>query len=249
MNIIIDDKKIEVNATDTVLKAARRVGIFIPSLCQHNALPNVGACRLCMVEICQKGSINTKVVSSCEFMVSDGLVVKTTSDTLLKLRRMNLDLLLARAPKSEFLLELSKQIAFEPEPLPAPESSSECILCYLCTRVCQQLGCNAISMSSRSQNKKVSPPFETAPDDCIGCGCCARLCPVNFIEIKETKKHRVIWNKTFSLVCCETCGAVLTTKEQISYSIDRYGLDESYYKKCRECKQKETALQFSSVGR
>ena len=161
MFIRIDGKQIEAKSWDTVLSAARRAGIDIPSLCYHPALETAGACRICVVEVFQKGWQERKLVTSCEYKVVSGLEVFTRSETVLKTRRTTLDLLAARAPKNKTLQSLSRGIEL-PETIHPPVSdANDCVLCLLCTRACDQMGCSAISVSGRGENRKIEPPFAT----------------------------------------------------------------------------------------
>ncbi len=112
--IIIDGKKI--NATDgtTVLTAAREHGIEIPTLCSHEALEQSGACRFCVVEI-KKGK-RSRIVTSCLYPVEEGLEVNTKSERVLSVRRLVLQLLMARNPASDVIRELAVKAGVSPEP-------------------------------------------------------------------------------------------------------------------------------------
>ncbi|MFZ3085610.1 MAG: 2Fe-2S iron-sulfur cluster-binding protein, partial [Candidatus Hydromicrobium sp.] len=76
-NIVIGGQKVEINEGDTVLQAAKKNGIHIPTLCYHEKIKPHGACRLCLVEI-EKNS-RSKIVASCAYPVEDGIIVHTES--------------------------------------------------------------------------------------------------------------------------------------------------------------------------
>ena len=89
--LTIDGKQISAEAGTTVLQAAREAGITIPTLCHLEGIMDVGACRLCLVEV--KGT--AKLLSACTTKVFEGMEVTTTSERLTKYRRMTLELLFA----------------------------------------------------------------------------------------------------------------------------------------------------------
>src|SRR3990172_1282093 len=113
VNLIIDGKKVEAEAGETILKAARGYGISIPSLCSHEAIEQSGACRLCAVEI-KKGA-RTRVVSSCLYQVEEGLSVDTKSERVMNVRRLVMQLLMARNPASDVLKGMAQEMGLEPE--------------------------------------------------------------------------------------------------------------------------------------
>ena len=85
----IDGKNIIAKEGTTVLDAARSAGIEIPTLCHHPALSPYGGCRLCTVEVTAGG--RTRLVTSCNYLVADGLEVKTASDRVIEGRKMLLE--------------------------------------------------------------------------------------------------------------------------------------------------------------
>lgn len=179
----------------TVLEAAHRVGVSIPTLCHNDYLKPYGGCRVCLVE--QVG--RPTLVPACNTVITDGMEIVTESERISASRRFVLELLLARCPGAERLQELAKEhgIAYDdPESLDivgrylltrAPKrEETNCILCGQCVRVCQEItGRHALSISSRGIERKVSPPFFRYAETCIGCGACAYVCPTKTITIEE----------------------------------------------------------------
>ena len=96
VKITINDKLLEVPEGTTVLEAARKVGIAIPTLCYYEAVKPYGGCRLCLVEVTQGG--RTQLTTSCTYPVSEGLTVNTESADITEARRLMIDLLLSRCP-------------------------------------------------------------------------------------------------------------------------------------------------------
>jgi len=252
--ITIDKKEVEAKKSDTILMAAKRAGIYIPSLCHHDALEDAGVCRLCMVEVNHAYWNSPKMVTACEYKVEPGLIVKTSTPDVDKSRRISIDLLLAKVPGSAVLLKISQKISLKPLVISKDSheadnnKGSSCISCYLCTRVCQKMGCNAISMVSRGVDKRADAPYSVAPDSCTGCGACALICPVDYIKVTDTDNTRTIWNRDFDLVKCEVCGKGFMTEKYRDYAVNNRDLSADYYTKCPECKRAETAAKFSSIG-
>ena len=179
----------------TVLEAARSIDIRIPTLCHSDYLIPYGGCRLCLVE--QAG--RPTLTPACTTVIFNGLEILTDSDRIIASRRFVIELLLARCPESEKIQELAKEIGIaydDPESLDvvgryllgrAPKrEETNCILCGLCVRVCQEVTeRHALSISNRGIDRKVSPPFLRYAETCIGCGACAYVCPTKTITVEE----------------------------------------------------------------
>ncbi len=100
----IDDHAVEIAEGTTVLEAARAADISIPTLCHHEKLAPFGGCRLCIVEAEAQG--RTSIVASCVHQAEDGLIIRTRSPKIDRIRKTLLELLLAHAPDSEQLQEM-----------------------------------------------------------------------------------------------------------------------------------------------
>jgi bidirectional [NiFe] hydrogenase diaphorase subunit len=92
----IDGKKVKAKPEMTVLEAAQGAGIFIPTLCHHEKLEPFGGCRLCIVEVEVNGW--TKLVVSCVYPVEEGIIVRTRSEKVDRIRKTIIELLMAHAP-------------------------------------------------------------------------------------------------------------------------------------------------------
>jgi len=105
--IQIDGKEVKTAEGMTVLEAAQKADIFIPTLCFHEKLEPHGLCRLCTVEAEVRGW--TKFVAACLYPVEQDLIVRTRSEKVDKIRKMILEFLLAHAPNSPQLQELAQE--------------------------------------------------------------------------------------------------------------------------------------------
>jgi bidirectional [NiFe] hydrogenase diaphorase subunit len=145
----------------TVLEAAQGAGISIPTLCHHEKLEPFGGCRICIVEVeVLRGW--TKLVVSCVYPVEEGLVVRTRSEKIDRIRKTILELLLAHAPDAPDLQALAAEYGadkdrFEKDP-------SFCIHCGLCVRYCAEVKqANAVGFVDRGIRKEISFIPEIAP--------------------------------------------------------------------------------------
>lgn len=175
----IDGRDVEAEEGMTLLEAAQRAGIVIPTLCQHEKLESYGACRICTVEIEHRG--RTNLVAACLYPVEKNLVVRTRSERIDKIRKMILELLLAHAPGSLELQNLAqeygaKEARFEKE-------SSFCILCGLCVRYCAEVKKkNAITFVDRGVRREIDFIPEIASQECWNCKECFPLCPTSYLQ-------------------------------------------------------------------
>lgn len=150
--IVIDGKVVKAAAGTTVLAAARSAGINIPTLCHHDAVEPFGGCRLCVVDVTLPNWNDWyKMVISCMYPVTDGLIVATNTKRVQATRTTILDLLLARSPNTPLIIELARQHGIEKSSFTLNPNPSDCILCGLCTRVCDKIGPAAISAVGRNK--------------------------------------------------------------------------------------------------
>jgi len=180
INLEIDGAKVNVKKGINILEAAKDIGIHIPTLCYHPALSPFGACRLCSVEIIVRG--RKRIITSCNYPVEEGLIVDTKSQGVITNRKMILELLLARCPKVKKIQDLAKEYGIETSRFKTEDEN--CILCGLCTRVCEEIiGASAINFASRGVNREVIPPYNTLSNDCISCGACDIICPTGSTKL------------------------------------------------------------------
>ena len=199
----IDGQKVTVRKLSTILDAARKLDIPIPTLCHHPELSPFGGCRLCLVEI--NGS--PKPVASCTTFARNGMEVTTTSPRLEKLRKTTLELILSDHPKDCMVCERAgdcklQELAYfygirenrfggeqrvyekkDNNPFIARDME-KCILCGQCVRICDEIqGVGAIDFAYRGLRTKICPPFENDLN-CEFCGQCVAVCPTGALTGK-----------------------------------------------------------------
>jgi bidirectional [NiFe] hydrogenase diaphorase subunit len=236
VNLIIDGKTITANKGAMVLEVARSNGIDIPTLCAHESVSRSGACRLCVVEV-KKGN-RSKIVTSCLYPVEEGIAVETKNERVLNVRRLVLQLLMARCPESEVIADLAKQLDVTPQLRFTPDKDKgKCILCRSCVRVCEEVvGVSAIGLSCRGSDKTVGTPYNEESAVCIGCGACAYVCPTDHIEMETTEDTRVIWGRTFKMKSCDVCGRYFAPVDQLKYISKKTGVPLKELSVCMDCR-------------
>lgn len=252
VKVKIDGRHIEVEEHSTVLEAAERLGIHIPTLCAHQSLAPYGACRLCMVEL-REGDWS-KLVTACTYPVEEGLEVHTDSEKVLEARRFVIELLLARCPNSDDIRRLARRLGVEKSRFESDDEERKCILCGLCVRVCREvIGSSAISFIHRGIDRVVETPFRIQSDACIGCGACAFVCPTGAIRIEDTESNRNLetWHTERELVKCRECGATIATIEVIDRLKEELELPPEILDHCPKCRRKILGKELceSSTGR
>lgn len=244
MYITIDGLKCAAQKGEYVLQIARRNNIHIPTLCHSESLPGQANCRLCIVEVIERG--RSKVVTSCIFPVNEGMEIQTNSEKIIKMRKTIIMLLSARVPESEEIKKLCKEYDVLDSSRFIKEPDEKCILCGLCVRACEEVGTGAISTINRGITKRVSTPYDEPSKVCIGCGACAYVCPTSAIKIEESNGKRKIWNKEFNLIKCSKCGRYFTSQEQAEY-INKKLERENDTDLCENCKRKLYTEKFKDI--
>src|SRR4030043_918600 len=178
VKLTINGRNITAQEGATVLHAARENNIRIPTLCENEAVAPYGACRLCLVEI-KTARGRERLVTSCIYLVEEGLTVQTDTERIKKIRKMLLELLLARCPDSEEIQKMAKEAGVEKTRFVEQEGNNKCILCANCARTCEEgVGGSAISLARRGVDRELTTPFrEDFSEVCIGCGSCPFTLP------------------------------------------------------------------------
>jgi NADH dehydrogenase/NADH:ubiquinone oxidoreductase subunit G len=173
----------------TLLEVAKFYGFPIPTLCWMEGLSPYGACRLCVVEIGE--GPRAKLVSSCTYPAENGLVVRTASSRVVKARKMILSLLLASCPQSKVIQDLAS--AHEVREQPFRQEYEDCILCGLCTRMCEeQMMAKAIGFRGRGERRSIGTPFDLKSEVCRLCGGCIYVCPACQLRCTFSEPEKAI---------------------------------------------------------
>ena len=207
VRLTVDGREIIVPAGTTIFDAARLSGISIPTLChQQNETP-VGVCRLCVVDV-EKQRV---YAASCVRQVEPGMVVRTSTDDLLAVRRTLLELLMADHPtpcrrqqqtkdcELERLAQSAGVAVVRYPGLPAPRGSDDssasiavdhdaCILCERCMRGCSEIRHNFV-LARRGKGYQAGISFDEnlpmASSSCVSCGECMICCPTGALVNKK----------------------------------------------------------------
>lgn len=240
MIISINGISCECEKGEYLLTVARRNGIEIPTLCHHDGFPGQGSCRLCIVEVIERG--RGKIVVSCVYPVEKECEVFTDSEKVRKQRGMILRLLQKKAPESSEIAALCEKYGAPEIDRFVSEPENKCVMCGLCVKACAELSVGAISTVNRGVAKEIATPYHEPSSICIGCGSCAYVCPTGAIDISETYGERIIWGKTFKLVRCSSCGEVIGTEQEVAYAAAKAGIEPDSL--CERCRKKQIASVF-----
>ena len=213
INLKIDDKELQIEKGKTILEAARKVNVDIPTLCFLKEINEVGDCRICLVEVEGRRGY----VPSCITKVEEGMVVRTNTPDLVESRKLILDLILSNHDRKCLtctrngnceLQTLAQKfgmddIEFEGERIEKPiddlspsivRDSNKCILCRRCVATCKKVQkvC-AIESTNRGFNSAVEPTGGKSLNDvnCTFCGQCIESCPVG--ALKENDSTKEVW--------------------------------------------------------
>jgi NADH dehydrogenase/NADH:ubiquinone oxidoreductase subunit G len=194
-----------------------------------------------------------KLVTACNHPVKDGLVVVTDSPRVVETRTVVVDLLLARCPDTPLIQEMAADYGVERSSFVPRAEADDCILCGLCTRVCDHIGVSAIASVNRGWGREIAPPFHQAPPACIGCLACAEVCPTDCIPFTTGAAKRSIWGKDFQMLRCSGCGRAHITVAQADHWATLKDVPRSYFETCDVCKRAAHArtfvrLQPASIG-
>jgi len=237
INITIDGRKCEAEKGEYLLGVCQRNGFDIPTLCQNAQVMPEGRCRMCMTEIRWEPQGRSRLVVSCLYPVDEGLIVETRSEKVVLVRKMVLELLMARNPTAEKLPELAEEYGVTKPRFPQDTDYGKCILCGLCVRTCREVvGVEALGYMGRGPSKKVGPAFMEPSPVCIGCGACAFVCPTGHIVMTESGDERKIWGKTFKMEKCAKCGRYYAPKFELEWMSKVTGVPYEKLALCPDCR-------------
>ncbi|HWR69443.1 MAG TPA: 2Fe-2S iron-sulfur cluster-binding protein, partial [Dehalococcoidia bacterium] len=259
ISLTIDGKKVTGHEGDTVLDVCRKNGIDVPTLCEFKGLTNVGACRMCVVDIEGERRINP----SCTYPARDGLVVHTKTEKVEKYRRLILELMFTE--KNHYCMYCEKSGDCELQamgyryqmdnvrypyttPATAVDSLSEyiaidhgrCILCGRCVRVCGEIEANhTLDFAKRGWKTVVAADLAQSlgGSSCTQCGACLQVCPTGAIFSKlslyKTKMKECQQVKTTCPICGVGCELTVLVKDNNIVTIEAPQLTDVKGPLCR----------------
>ena len=234
VNIKINNMPLSVPKGISILEAARMAGIEIPTLCYLKKINEIGACRICMVEV--KGA--RSLVTACVYPVNEGMEIFTITERVRKSRKMTLELILSthdrkclscvRSGTCE-LQQLCKEFGVDDEgrfdganPVHEYDDSAihmirdngKCILCRRCVAACQAQHISVIGANARGFDTHIGSAFEKPLDSvaCVSCGQCIVNCPTGAIyEKDDTAKVLEAINDPEKFVVVHTAPSIRVT--------------------------------------
>ena len=234
VNIKINGTEYSVPNGISILEAARYAGIEIPTLCYLKKINEIGACRMCMVEV--KGA--RSLVTACVYPVNEGMEVLTNTEKVRTSRRHTLELVLSTHRKECLscirsgnceLQQLCKEFGVKDENYYAgriPEfefddsaahmirDNSKCILCRRCVAACDNQAVSVIGANARGFDTHISSAFDKdlADVSCVSCGQCIVNCPTGAIyEKDDTDKVLAAINDPEKVVIVHTAPSIRVT--------------------------------------
>jgi len=251
--VTIDGRIVSVQEETTILEAARRAGVWIPTLCHSQAVSAQTTCRLCLVGLERKGEM--QMVTACNYPIRRDLTVSVSGEKPVRVRRGVMQLLLARCPESQELKELAARMGVDGTPFPkVTEAQRNCVLCGLCIAACEEaIGASAIGFAGRGVERVVAAPFRAPSEACIACGACAAVCPVGTIQVRV---HEEVGEAEISpfksrakLATCEECGKRLVSVPVVALLAGKLQkIDWEEFRRrsrlCPECRRRQAARAF-----
>ncbi len=237
VDLNIDGQNITVPKGTNIYMAAKNNGIYIPGLCYHPKLTQYGGCRLCMVEVSERG--RTRHRFSCAQPASEGMEVKTNTPKTIKYTKSVMEYLLAHHPLDCPTCDKSGECGLQDvthdlklsagrfktvrmdEPMKRDNPLLElnvnrCILCGRCVKVCKEVeGAGAIDFQNRGIKTVVGTAFDK-PLDCSFCGGCVSVCPTGSWQDRTLKFKARPWElkktSTICTYCAVGCTVVINSK-------------------------------------
>ena len=235
INLKINGIAVSVPKGSTVLEAARVAGVEIPTLCFMKEKNEIGACRICVVEVNEGRGF--RIVTACVYPVTEGMEVLTNTEKVQKARKTTLELILSTHDKKclscvrstncelqklclEYGVDEGAFAGFKPvyeldNSTPhLVRDNNKCILCRRCVAACQEQYVGVIGANYRGIDTSIGTPFEVGLSNvpCISCGQCTAVCPTGaLVEKDDTDKVWEALNDPDKYVVVQTAPSIRAT--------------------------------------
>ncbi len=186
ISVTIEGKTIQVEPGTTILSAARKLGVSIPTLCNHELVKPYGICRVCSVEI--DDGERKGIVNACKHAIKKPLEVLVSSEPAKQARKKAVEELLTRFPNVKILQGLAKMMGADDhkEHPQRDENPNACIRCGRCVRICNEgVWHNVLIYEGKGKDRKPAMPTGKVIPECTGCGACAAVCPTGAIVMNN----------------------------------------------------------------
>lgn len=248
VNLKINGIGVQVEDGATVLEAARKAGIEIPTLCYMKEINEIGACRICMVEVQEmRGDAlgPARMVTACVYPASEGMVVKTNTEKVRKARKTTLEMMLSTHNRKclscvrsgncelqtlcyEYGIENDEQFdgvvpesIYDDSALHMIRDNSKCILCRRCVAVCKEQDVGVIGANDRGFDTHIGCTYDKtlAEVDCISCGQCIVNCPTGALKERDDTQ------KVYDAIADETKTVIVQTAPAVRAALgEEFGL-------------------------
>ncbi len=241
ITLVIDGKEVKGKRGDTILQVCQKNGIDVPTLCHFDCLSDIGSCRVCIVEIEERG--RTRMDTACTTPAAEGMVVRTDSDELNALRKATIELLFAERNHFCMYCEMSGDCELQSlayrfgmdhvrypyfYPKLFVDSSrkyfimdhNRCVLCRRCVRACAELvGNHTLGVMERGIRSMIhadlNVPF--GQSSCVSCGTCLSVCPTGALVDRRSaymgREVQVERVKSTCLFCSVGCGTEIVVRD------------------------------------
>lgn len=250
ITLTIDGKEVKGELGDTILQVCQKNEIYVPTLCHLDGLPDIGSCRMCIVDI--QGPGRPRVSTACTTPAMDGMVINTNTESINAMRRNILELLLSEGNHHCMycvssgdceLQDLAYRFGIDYIRVPRPageqptvvDSShkylvmdrNRCILCYRCVRVCNDLqGNRVLGIGGRGSKSQIIADLggPRGKSSCVSCGMCVQVCPTGALTDRRSsymgRETQVDRVKTTCMFCSVGCGEELVIRDNYLIRIE-----------------------------
>jgi NADH-quinone oxidoreductase chain G len=237
VTLTIDGKQVTVPQGTTVLNAAKKISVPVPVFCYHGELEPIGACRMCLVEIEKM----PKLVISCAMVATEGMVVHTANEKVIKGQKGMLEFLLinhpldcpvcdkggecelqdntfANGPGGSRFIETKRRFVKKDLNQLIRLDMNRCIMCRRCVRTCSDLeGEGVLGVIERGYKSEIAM-FSGGDSKCTYCGDCIESCPVGALTSIPFRFKARVWElkrtNTVCTYCADGCRLTLETRDQ-----------------------------------